>query len=159
MNHSRHPLRFNVGFLLNQPIGTSRDIPFEFDRLSFSEDLEVAGLQGLARVTRTPQGILLQGDFQGEMVAECVRCLAEFQQPLHTEFSELFAFKYKGVSESGLMLPDDGNIDLAPLLREYLLLEVPIQPLCTPDCKGLCVVCGADLNATTCEHQARIAQE
>jgi uncharacterized protein len=84
---------------------------------------------------------------------ECVRCLVEFQQPLHTEFSELYAFNSHSVSESGLILPDDGNIDLAPLVNEYMLLEIPIRPLCRPECKGLCIICGADLNTEPCEHQ------
>lgn len=114
---------------------------------------------GLERISRTPQGLLVQSDFKAIAQCECVRCLAEFEQPLHTVFSELFAFKTSGMSESGLLVPEDGNIDLAPLLREYLLLEIPIRPLCTPDCKGLCIDCGANLNLTTCEHQARVLIE
>lgn len=52
-----------------------------------------------------------------------------------------------------MKIPEDGNIDFGPILREYLLLEMPIKPLCKPDCKGLCTVCGENLNLTTCEHQ------
>ena len=57
------------------------------------------------------------------------------------------------MSESGLLLPDDMHIDLAQLLREYALLEVPISPLHSPDCKGLCPVCGQDLNIRDCGHR------
>ena len=57
--------------------------------------------------------------------------------------------------ESGLILPEDGHIDLEPLIREYLTLEIPIQPLCKPDCKGLCVECGENLNERLCEHQTK----
>jgi uncharacterized protein len=39
-------------------------------------------------------------------------------------------------------LPEDGHINLAPLVREYILLEIPINPLCRPDCLGLCPECG-----------------
>ena len=74
-----------------------------------------------------------------------MRCLAEFTQPLQTSFSELFAFTERSVTESELFVPEDGNVDLDPLVREYLLLEVPIRPLCRPDCKGLCIECGEDL--------------
>jgi len=78
---------------------------------------------------------------------------------LNASFTELFAYKTNALTDSGLLVPDNGDIDLAPLVREYLLLEVPIKPLCRPDCKGLCVVCGADLNVESCEHQQEMSQE
>jgi uncharacterized protein len=151
VNQTRYPLRVNVGFLVSQQIGTSRDIHFQFPELQVN-DLELKDFEGTARFSRTPQGILVQGSFSAKMSAECVRCLIEFQQPLHMKFNDLFAFKNKGVSESGLILPEDANVDLAPLVREYLLLELPINPICRPDCKGLCTICGADLNLEPCEH-------
>jgi len=145
-----------MGFLLNQQIGTSRDVHFEFPELCLSSDLNLLNFSGAARVGRTPQGLVVMGDFRGSFPMECVRCLVAFQQLLHAQFSELYAFNSRSVSESGLILPDDGNIDLAPLVREYMLLEVPIRPLCRPDCKGLCIICGADLNTELCEHQKDI---
>ena len=112
----------------------------------------MSDFSGMVRVSRTPQGMLFQGDFSGRTTAQCVRCLADFLQPLHAGFDELYAFTEKSTSESGLILPEDANVDLQPLVWDYLLLEMPISPLCKPDCKGLCVECGADLNVTMCEH-------
>lgn len=109
-------------------------------------------MQGVAHISRTPQGLLVQGDFSGNVSIECVRCLAETSQPLHTHFSELFAFNNRGTDESELILPEDGNIDLEPLVREYMLIEIPIRPLCRDDCLGLCPICGGDLNAEPHEH-------
>lgn len=152
MSSLNNPLRINVGFLLNQPIGTSRDIHFDETELKIAPDLVVNDFNGVVRVTRTPQGILVQATFRGAVKSECVRCLAEFMQPLHTKFNELYAFKFKTITDSNLILPEDGNINLAPLAREYLLIEVPINALCKPDCKGLCVECGQDLNQHLCEH-------
>jgi uncharacterized protein len=148
VNQPRYPLRINVGFLLNQPIGTNRDIHFEYPQLSLKPDpdLQLSDFTGVARMGRTPQGILVQGEFQGQAPSECVRCLTGFEQPLHTTFSELFAFDQRSITDSGLILPEDANIDLEPLVREYLLVEYPISPLCTPDCKGLCPICGQNLN-------------
>jgi uncharacterized protein len=68
-------------------------------------------------------------------------------------FTELYAFNKKSETDSGLLLPDDAQIDLQPLLREYALLEIPIKPICRPDCKGLCPVCGENLNETDCGHR------
>lgn len=148
----RHPLRINIGFLLKQPIGTSRDIHFEYPALRFSPDPEIRQFSGIARIDRTPQGLLVQGDFRGETKEQCVRCLEDYWQPLKTSFSELYAFDSRSVSESGLVLPEDGVIDLEPIVREYLLIEVPISPVCQPDCRGLCPVCGENLNKARCEH-------
>jgi uncharacterized protein len=149
----RYPLRINAGFLLNQPIGTSREIHFEHPEITLSADLDVKNLGGLVRLTRTPKGVLVEADFRADMKNECVRCLAEFSQSFQTEFSEMYAFNKNAVTDSGLILTDDGNIDLGPLIREYMLLEMPIRPLCRPDCRGLCMECGEDLNVTTCEHE------
>lgn len=153
MNQPRFPLRFNVGFLLNQPIGTSRDIHFEYPQLTLKPDLDLTDFSGTARVSRTPQGIFVQGDFQGKAPAECVRCLTDFQQPLKTSFEDLYAFDKRSVTESGLILPEDANIDLEPLVRDYLLVEMPISPLCREDCQGLCPFCGQNLNEAHGEHR------
>jgi uncharacterized protein len=147
-----YPMRINVGFLINQSIGTYRDIHFDFPSLQLPPDFDLSDFSGVVRINRTPQGLIFEGDFSAKKVEQCVRCLADFLQPLRTEFDELYAFTERSVSDSGLILPEDANVDLAPLVREYLLLEVPISPLCRPDCKGLCPVCGAELNNTTCEH-------
>ncbi len=155
MSGYRNPLKINVGFLLNQAVGTSRDIHFDQLELRLAPDFILKNFEGVARVGRTPQGILVQADFNACMSAECVRCLIEFDQALNASFKELFAFGSRSVTDSGLYVPEDGNIDLSPLVREYILLDTPIKPLCREDCKGLCVVCGEDLNVTTCEHVAK----
>ena len=152
MPHPRHPLRINVGFLLNVPIGTSRDIHFDFPVLNLEEEPEIRDFTGMVRLSRTPQGLFVEGEFSGKMTVQCVRCLADFLQSLHTKFEELWAFSYRSVSDAGLIIPEDGNIDLGPIVREYLLIEVPINPICRPDCKGLCPECGEDLNQVVCEH-------
>jgi len=154
----RNPLRLNVGFLVSQPIGSSRDFHFEFPQLHLQPDLDLNNFSGIARIGRTPQGLLVQARFRAKITSQCVRCLAEFLQPLQISFNELYAFSQRTVSESGLIYPEDGNINLGPLVREYMLLEVPINPLCKPDCKGLCIICGEDLNVTTCEHQKQNEQ-
>lgn len=154
-HHPRYPFRINVGFLINQPIGTSREIHFEFPELHLKPELDLYQFQGIVCAAKTAQGILLRSEFKAFVEAECVRCLETFKLSLETEFDELFAFNKRSLSESGLLLPEDGNIDLASLVREYMLVEIPISPLCQPDCKGLCIECGINLNHETCEHQSK----
>ncbi len=154
MPNPNAPLRLNVGFLINQNIGYSREFPFDVPRIQFPPDLVLTNLAGTARFTRTPQGLLSQVKLQANCACECVRCLSSFLQPLEVEYTELYAFSKRTVSETGLLLPEDGYVNLQPLVREYMLLEIPIKPLCRPNCKGLCLVCGTNLNETPCEHGA-----
>ena len=156
MNTPRRPFRINVGFIVNESIGYSRDFDFEYPSIALSDDLPLTDLRGMVHISRTPQGLLVQGDFAAQTPSECVRCLNEFTFSLNWEFTELYAFSKRSVSESGLLLPEDAHIDLQPLIREYALLEIPISPLCKKDCKGLCLECGEDLNQTDCGHRPEI---
>jgi uncharacterized protein len=147
------PLRLNVGFVVAQSAGFSRDFPFDIPKIDLPPDLQLNALVGMVRVTRTPQGILLQADLHAQTELECVRCLTCFQQTLNINFTELYAFSQRYVTDSGLLMPENGIIDLHPVLREYAMLEIPISPLCKPDCKGLCLICGNNLNESTCQHE------
>ncbi len=157
--NNKHPLRLNVGFLVNASVGSSREFQFDFPEIHLHPDLDLTDLAGTARISRTQQGLLVQGRFQAKVSDECVRCLSDVHQDIQTEFSELYAFNQNQVTESGLIMPEDGYIDLEPLVREYLLIEVPISPLCRVDCKGLCPVCGQNLNEVVCEHQSQVATD
>ncbi len=153
MSDPHSPLRLNVGFVVAQSAGFSRDFPFEIPKINLPPDLHLKDLLGEIRVTRTPQGILLQASLQAATELECVRCLTSFEQPLKMSFTELYAFSQRYMTDSGLLMPETGIIDLTPVLREYAVLEIPISPLCKPDCKGLCPVCGNNLNESTCNHE------
>lgn len=152
MNSPRHPFRINVGFIVHQEVGYKREIPFEFEQIQIADDLDLRHFDGVVSVGRTPQGLILRSKFTAETTLECVRCLNDFNHKLSWTFTELYAFNEKSVSESELILPDDAQIDLQPLIRDYALIEVPIRAICKSDCKGLCSICGEDLNTTDCGH-------
>ncbi|MCA1899882.1 MAG: DUF177 domain-containing protein [Chloroflexi bacterium] len=153
MPSPRKPFRLNVGFIAHEEIGRSHDFPFAFDRLTLGGDLELRRFEGVVHISRTPQGLFVQGDFSAETVFECVRCLTPFNHKLNWTFSELYAFDKRSETDSGLILPEDAHIDLADLLREYALLETPLSPICKPDCQGLCIECGQNLNEKDCGHK------
>jgi uncharacterized protein len=145
--------RLNVGFIIHETIGYSRDFPFETAVVHLPPELELTDLDGVVRVTRTAQGLLVQVKMAAKTAAECVRCLEDFNQPLEIDFTELYAFTPSSVTESGLLVPENGKIDLEPLVREEMLLAVPISPVCRPGCRGLCPVCGENLNQVHCQHE------
>lgn len=149
---AKGPLRLNAGFIVGLPVGESRDFDVDISHIVLESDLILDELSGKVRITRTAQGLLLHAVMHAMTPSQCVRCLNDFTLPLEVRFTELYAFSRNGMSESGLLLPDDAQIDLSPLVREYMLLAVPIQPLCMPDCKGLCPICGANQNEGVCNH-------
>ena len=159
MSSPRFPLKINVGFFYNLPVGSYRDIHFETQDIHLNPDLDLKDFSGMVHISRTPQGLLCEGKFRGVLSSECVRCLEMFDLLMDIEFDEIFAYKSHTFTESGLYVPEDGNIDLGPVVREYMITASPIKPLCKPECLGLCVVCGENLNLVTCEHQARILVE
>jgi uncharacterized protein len=149
----RNPLLLNVGFIIHETIGYSREFPFDFESIAIPPDTNLSNLSGLVRVTRTAQGLLVQVKMKACLPAECARCLTEFSQLLQIDFTDLYAFSLKSVTELGLILPENGRLDLAPIVRDEMLLAIPISPLCRPDCKGLCPICGENLNEITGKHE------
>ena len=152
MNKSQNPLRLNVGYLYNKPIGTVRDVPIDFEKIQL-DDLLLQDLITLVRISRTREGLLLQVSGEAKIETSCVRCLDSFYLPVEMAFEELYEFPSRYREETDLLLPEDGYINLQPLYREYLILSMPIKRLCSPDCKGLCEICGVNLNESDCEHQ------
>jgi uncharacterized protein len=149
-------LRLNVGFLLHESIGYNRTFDFDHPTVRLSDDLQVESLQGSIRMTRAGQGLVAHGHLEASAAAECVRCLTPYGQVLDVEFDDLFVYPPSKATEGLLAEPETGVLDLSPLAREYFLLDFPIQPLCRPDCRGLCPECGANWNETSCPHaQAR----
>lgn len=155
MTNPRKPLRLNVGFIINAPIGYNRDFEFYFPDYQ-DDDLNMVEVEGLVNIGRTPQGLIVQGNFSGKAILECVRCLSDYPETLKWDFTELYAFKKENMTESGLLVPDDAHIDLQSLMREFALLEFPFKPLCKAECKGLCMECGQNLNIADCGHRVEI---
>jgi len=152
MEKQHYSLRSIVGFFFNKPIGFSRDFHAEFPEIFLEPDLNVLNMKAAYRFSRTREGLLLQTELSGEIEAQCVRCLAESIVPVFTKFEELFYFPERTQEETDQLVPADGYLDLADIFRDYLLLEIPINHLCKPDCKGVCVECGQNLNLADCGH-------
>jgi DUF177 domain-containing protein len=95
------------------------------------------------------EGILVSGPLRGSMRLSCARCLKTFEQPFDVSVNELFI---PGRADDGdeYPLPDDGAIDIEPMVRDAVVLSMPFSPLCRPDCQGLCERCGGDRNLGEC---------
>ncbi|MBK7896418.1 MAG: DUF177 domain-containing protein [Candidatus Promineifilaceae bacterium] len=142
-------LRFNFGFFLEATLGTSRTIELNYPTIEV-EDLTLNPLVGSFSATRTSEGVYLSGVLNSTLVAECVRCLDEAVVPVELKLDDLFYYPPHTAPEGEYTIGEDGFIDLSPLVRELSVLETPIQPICRPDCHGLCLECGQNLNEADC---------
>jgi len=143
-------MRYNVSSLLKASIGAQMTLTVEEGRRSLGSDLTVEHLRGKLRLTRTDQRLLAQGRIETEIAAECVRCLEPVKLPLDIRFEELFTFFPSNPTDKTYHVGEDGFLNLAPPLHEQVLLTIPLQTLCRPDCRGLCSQCGQNLNEGTC---------
>jgi uncharacterized protein len=104
-----------------------------------------------AEVESVVEGLLVSGTVSATAQVSCVRCLRQFDQELEVEVRELFALTPDDEDEGYAVLPDD-RLPLDTMARDALVLAFPAFPLHSPDCAGLCPVCGADRNTVDCGH-------
>jgi uncharacterized protein len=154
MTNPRKPLRLNVGFIVSQEVGYTHEFPFDYEKIQVADDLDLRHFRGAVHIGRTQQGLLVTAQFEADLDLKCVRCLRTFEHTVRWEMTEVYAFSKKSETDSELILPESMQLDLAPLVRDDALLQVPISPICQPDCRGLCPVCGQNLNLKDCGHRA-----
>ena len=112
------------------------------------------------RIDRSGAEVDLRGEISAEVGVECDRCL----KPIAVEVETSFDVRYLPASEYrrgenhelkaddlSLALFDGEAIDIDQLVREQILLALPLRRLCRSDCRGLCPICGIDRNASTCQ--------
>ena len=96
------------------------------------------------------EGVLASGRLSGTFALLCARCLKDFEQPVLVEVHELFTANPADDDSDVYPLDAEGFIDPEQMVRDTLGLELPFSPLHSPDCQGLCSVCGGDRNLGEC---------
>jgi uncharacterized protein len=97
---------------------------------------------------RVPEGIVVRGRISATWSAACSRCIEPVSGEISVHVNELFE---TSPLEGETYKLEEDVIDLEPMVRDALLLELPLAPLCGPDCAGLCASCGANHNLTQCD--------
>ncbi|MEU6480625.1 YceD family protein [Streptomyces sp. NPDC047017] len=119
---------------------------------------EGAPLELELRLESVMDGVLVTGTARAQAEGECVRCLEPVGLELEADFQEMFSYpdaddRGRVSAEPGddaeddedRLFLEDGLFDLEPLLRDAVVLALPMQPVCQEDCPGLCSECGARL--------------
>jgi len=135
------------------------EIPEEGLEVDFTKRLDSLNADVRARMVlkRIGADVVISGNVDTQVSLECGRCLENFSQglfvPMELTFGAERPFKDDEVELSeedvlrGFM---DDEIDLGHIIEEHVLLNLPMRPLCSEDCKGLCPSCGTDLNKCEC---------
>jgi uncharacterized protein len=150
-------LSYNVAELLRSAPGTVRTYPVEVEWMPIADDLELAApIEGEIRLSRTGRSILARAALTTALNGSCSRCLLEVVAPIDVRIEEEALPSIdidsgqpvdRGAEPDALRLDEHHELDLAEPVREAIALAEPIVLLCRPDCRGLCLVCGLDLNS------------
>ena len=105
---------------------------------------EGADLELNLKLEAVMEGVLVSGTARAPLTGECVRCLDPLDDALEVRFAELFVAPGNDGDEETYWLQDD-LVELEPVVRDAVVLALPLQPVCEDDCPGLCPQCGARL--------------
>ncbi len=108
------------------------------------------------RLESVMEGVLVTGDLDVPVEGSCARCLEPIEDTLHLSVQELFAYAgstTEATSEEDEVRRIEGDhLDLEPLARDTVVLNLPLAPVCSEDCRGLCVDCGQRLDDLPADH-------
>ena len=97
------------------------------------------------RLEAVMEGVLASGQARASVAGECARCLEAFDDEIDVEFQGLVVYPESDAEDDEARRLDGELLDLEPTVRDAVVLALPFQPLCQPDCEGLCPECGARL--------------
>jgi uncharacterized protein len=141
--------------------GLAFDCALELGDLSLApgQPIRVRRAQLAGQARRAVRGVQLQAHLAADLSIECSRCAELFDLPLSADCSLTLVgdgVEY-GPPEAQLAEEDatlfharDGQVDLADVAGEQIYLNLPLKPVCRPDCRGLCPSCGANRNRLEC---------
>jgi uncharacterized metal-binding protein YceD (DUF177 family) len=112
------------------------------------------------RLESVMEGVLVSGELDAPLSGSCARCLEPIEDTLSLDVQELYAYEgstTEATSEEDEVRRIEGDyLDLEPLARDSVVLALPLAPVCTDDCAGLCVDCGQRLDDLPAGHAHEI---
>jgi uncharacterized protein len=145
------PLHLPIAELVRRP-GAARDFDIAVPLTGFGNGVatvdpaQPAHIDG--RLEHVPEGVVVRATIEAPWAAACSRCLRPVGGTVTVHVDELFE---RAAIEGETYPLGEDELDLTPLVRDALLLELPSAPRCTEDCAGICPMCGADRNVAPCD--------
>jgi uncharacterized protein len=172
MDTAHDDLTFNVAQLLKEPVGSTRKLDIATPLLTLSDEtfdpedptpVDARQVKGNVKITRLGDDLLVQGNVKADVSLVCSRCLESFEVPIESTLEERYqpsvdVFTGRPIVRADVEEDDNAfsisanhEIDLAEPVRQALLVALPIRPLHSEDCAGLCPTCGKNLNEGPCD--------
>ncbi|MBN2178560.1 MAG: DUF177 domain-containing protein [Deltaproteobacteria bacterium] len=112
-------------------------------------------------VKRVLKNVTVKGSIRAGIELECCRCLAKFDLPVEEDFKYTFTQAPHTLDDEIELTYEDLDfayfegdiIEIDQAIAEQIILQVPIKPLCSDSCRGLCPMCGINLNKENCDHE------
>lgn len=139
--------------MMSRTVPAPADLGFEFIGVAQGSDLTLD-----FRLESVSEGVLVSGTARAELTGECARCLDPLTSELEVEFQQLYVYPGNEIDdeddETGRLI--DELADLEPVVRDAVVLALPLAPLCQEDCAGLCPECGARMADVAPDHRHEI---
>ncbi|MCS7215529.1 MAG: DUF177 domain-containing protein [Thermodesulfovibrio sp.] len=146
------------------------DIPEEGLNIELNETPKIDGViivdsfKAILRIEKNGREVFVKGVVSGDVELQCSRCLKDFNMPIRS-MVELIYHPIEELNKEELVelkrdemdvdFYREGLIDTEDIIRDQILLNIPMKPLCSEDCKGICPHCGSDLNRSNCECEVK----
>jgi uncharacterized protein len=152
-------MRFPVAQLLKEGVGATRAYELHEADAEVADDGSRGPVEGSVALLRTKSGILVRATLRLRCPDACSRCLVPVEVPLELHIEEEYqptvdiltgAVRPRPEEPVTFLIDEHHVLDLTEAVRQYRVLVAPMQPLCQPDCAGLCPVCGQNLNESPC---------
>lgn len=167
-------VKVDVTSLLKKP-GKEKNYRSEWQPEDFGftdEDIEISKpLAVQFHLLNADNHVRVDGNYDGQIRLRCGRCLGTYTDDVQADVEAKYYSMESGglpedtytedreivAEEGGIYLDtfEENTIDLGDVVRQDILLESPMRPLCDPDCEGLCPVCGENRNETDCGHEKK----
>lgn len=142
-------MKINVQDLLSDKLQSKHielEVPFNSFEFEGNEFIVNRPVKITGELVKATEGIYFKGNLYAELKTQCSRCLEDVLYNLTVDFDEF----YSSMSDDADYKIIENNIDIQRLIEDNIIMNVPLKPLCDEYCKGLCPICGTNLNKSNC---------
>lgn len=146
-------MKIDIHELINKPeIMLKSEYTVSLLGFNLSHDTQQCVGSIVGKITKKGTRYIVEGKISGIVTLLCDRCIKEFEYPIYADLYKEFSTEFnETLQDEDIIQITQSSIDLSDVIVEALYLNRPMKAVCKENCKGICLVCGKDLNEHTCE--------